>query len=184
MAVLLIILIILLVLFIIGFLIYNGLIAARNKVKNAWSQIDVQLKKRYDLVPNLIETVKGYVKHEQLTLTKITELREQAMQAKDIKETMKANEKMSKEIGGLLNVVVENYPDLKASQNFLMLQEELSGIENKIAYSRQFYNDTVMDYNNKIEMFPTNIFAKAFNFKKQDFLEATSKEKENVKVSF
>ncbi len=184
MAVLLIILIILAVIFVVGFLIYNGLIAARNKVKNAWSQIDVQLKKRYDLVPNLIETVKGYVKHEQLTLTKITELRTQAMQTKDIKETMKANEKMSKEIGGLLNVVVENYPDLKASQNFLMLQEELSGIENKIAYSRQFYNDTVMDYNNKTEMFPTNMFAKMFNFQKQGFLEATSKEKENVKVSF
>jgi LemA protein len=184
MAILYILLIILAIIFIVSFLIYNGLIAARNKVRNAWSQIDVQLKKRYDLVPNLIETVKGYVKHEQVTLTKITELRTQAMQTKDIKETMKANEKMSKEIGGLLNVVVENYPDLKASQNFLMLQEELSGIENKIAYSRQFYNDTVMDYNNKTEMFPTNLFAKMFSFQKQEFLEATSKEKENVKVSF
>ncbi len=184
MAILYILLIILAVILFVSFLIYNGLIAARNKVKNAWSQIDVQLKKRYDLVPNLVETVKGYLKHEQGTLTKITELRAQAMQTKDRKETMKANEQMSKAIGGLLNVVVENYPDLKASQNFLMLQEELSGIENKIAYSRQYYNDTVMDYNNKTEMFPTNLFAKMFNFQKQEFLEATTEERKNVKVSF
>jgi len=165
-------------------LMYNGLIITRNKVKNGWSQIDVQLKKRYDLIPNLVETVKGYAKHEAATLTRITELRNQAMQTNDKKLAMKANDQMSKAIGGLINVVVENYPDLKASQNFLMLQEELSGIENKIAYARQFYNDTVMDYNNKLQVFPNNIFAKAFNFKEESFLEATAEEKKNVKVSF
>jgi LemA protein len=168
----------------ISLLIYNGLIIARNKVKNGWSQIDVQLKKRYDLVPNLVETVKGYAKHEQGTLTKITELRNQAMQTKDIKAAMQTNDQMSKAIGGLLNVVVENYPDLKASQNFLQLQEELSGIENKIAYARQYYNDVVMDYNNKIQVFPNSVFAKTFNFKEETFLEAKTEERSNVKVSF
>ncbi len=179
-----ILLVILVVLVLIIIFIYNGLIKARNLVKNSWSQIDVQLKKRYDLVPNLVETVKGYAKHEQETLTKITSLREQAMQAKDIKSTMKVNDQMSKAIGGLINAVVENYPDLKASQNFLMLQEELAGIENKIAYARQFYNDKVMDYNNKLQVFPNNIFAKLFNFKEETFLEALAEEKKNVKVSF
>jgi LemA protein len=178
------IVIILAILLFIGFLIYNSLIVSRNKVKNAWSQIDVQLKKRYDLVPNLVETVKGYAKHEKQTLEKITSMRSQAMQAKTTSEKMKANDKMSKAIGGLINAVAENYPDLKASQNFMMLQEELSGIENKIAYSRQYYNDSVMRFNNKIEMFPTNVFAKMFNFKQKDFLETEQKEKEPVKVSF
>jgi len=184
MAALWIILIILAVVFFISFLIYNGLIASRNRVKNAWSQIDVQLKKRYDLVPNLVETVKGYAKHEKQTLQNITQMRTQAMQAKTQAEQMKVNDKMSKAISGLLNVVVENYPDLKASQNFLMLQEELSGIENKIAYSRQYYNDSIMRYNNKVEMFPTNIFAGIFNFQKKEFLETEQKEREPVKVSF
>ncbi len=179
-----ILIIILAIILFISFLIYNSLIVSRNNVKNAWSQIDVQLKKRYDLVPNLVETVKGYVKHESKTLENITNIRSQAMQAKSQSEKMKVNDKMSKAIGGLLNVVVESYPDLKASQNFLMLQEELSGIENKIAYSRQYYNDSIMRYNNKIEMFPTNVFANMFNFKKKDFLETDKKEKEPVKVSF
>lgn len=179
-----ILLIIVAVLLLICFMIYNSLIISRNKVKNAWSQIDVQLKKRYDLVPNLVETVKGYAKHEAQTLTKITDMRAQAMQAKTAPEKMKANDKMSKAIGGLINAVAENYPDLKASQNFMMLQEELSGIENKIAYSRQYFNDSVMRLNNKIEMFPTNIFANIFNFKKENFLETEQKEREPVKVSF
>jgi LemA protein len=182
---LIIILVILGIILLMAFFMYNGLIIARNKVKNGWSQIDVQLKKRYDLVPNLVETVKGYAKHEAGTLTKITELRNQAIASKDDrKATMKANDQMSKAIGGLISVVVENYPDLKASQNFLMLQEELSGIENKIAYARQYYNDTVMDYNNKIQTVPSNMFAKMFNFKEETFLEATSEEKKNVKVTF
>ena len=181
--VLIIILIILLILLIAMFAIYNTLVRLRNRVKNAWSQIDVQLKKRYDLLPNLIETVKGYMKHEANTLTKITELRSQAMSAKDIGMKMKANTALSSALGSL-KVAFENYPDLKASQNFLMLQEELSGIENKIAYARQFYNDSVMLNNNKIEMFPTNIVAGMFSFKKQDFFEAPENEKKNIKVSF
>lgn len=181
---LIIILVILGIILLMAFFLYNGLIIARNKVKNGWSQIDVQLKKRYDLVPNLVETVKGYAKHEAGTLSRITELRNQAMQTKDIKAAMKTNDQMSKAISGLINVVVENYPDLKASQNFLMLQEELAGIENKIAYARQYYNDTVMDYNNKLQIFPNNMFAKMFNFKDEAFLEATTEEKKNVKVTF
>lgn len=181
---LIIILVILGIVLLMTLIMYNSLIIIRNKVKNGWSQIDVQLKKRYDLIPNLVETVKGYAKHEAGTLSRITELRNQAMQAKDIKSAMKTNDQMSKAIGGLLNIVVENYPDLKASQNFLMLQEELSGIENKIAYARQYYNDTVMDYNNKLQIFPNNLFAKMFGFKEETFLETSSEERKNVKVSF
>jgi LemA protein len=177
-------LIIIAVLLVICFLIYNSLIMTRNNVKNAWSQIDVQLKKRYDLVPNLVETVKGYAKHEKQTLADITKMRTQAMNAKDLTSTMKANDKMSKAISGLLNVVVENYPSLRASENFLMLQEELAGIENKIAYSRQYYNDSIMNYNNRVQMFPTNIFANMFGFKEKEFLETEKTERKNVKVSF
>ena len=180
----LIILIIIAVLILIVFGIYNSLIRTRNNVENAWSQIDVQLKKRYDLVPNLIETVKGYMKHEKETLTEITQLRNQAMNAKDRDLKMKADDKMAKAVSGILNVVVENYPDLKANQNFLQLQEELSGIENKIAYSRQYYNDSVMMYNNKVQTVPTNMFAKMFNFQDKKFLETPETEKKNVKVSF
>lgn len=163
--------------------IYNGLIRLRNRVKNAWSQIDVQLKKRYDLVPNLVQTVKGYMKHEASTLQKITELRSQAINTKDQALKVKANNELTKALGQL-KIAFENYPDLKASQNFLMLQEELSGIENKIAYARQFYNDSVMVYNNKIEMFPSNIIAGMFNFESKEFFEAPELEKKNVKVSF
>lgn len=181
---LIIILIIIGIILLMALFMFNSLVVIRNKVKNGWSQIDVQLKKRYDLVPNLVEAVKGYAKHEAGTLSKITELRNQAMASKDIKTTMKTNDQLSKAIGGMINVVVESYPDLKASQNFLMLQEELSGIENKIAYARQYYNDTIMDYNNKIQIFPNSIFAKMFNFKEEIFLEASSEEKQNVKVSF
>lgn len=183
MATWLIILIIVLLLLIIIWAIFNSLVRLRNRVKNSWSQIDVQLKKRYDLVPNLIETVKGYMKHEKDTFTTITQLRAQAMSAKDLGMKAKANNELSKALSNL-NVAVENYPELKASQNFLMLQEELAGIENKIAYARQFYNDSVMLYNNKTEMFPSNIFANMFNFKKEQFFEAPEEERKNVKVSF
>jgi len=164
--------------------IYNSLIKLDNRTDNSWAQIDVQLKKRYDLIPNLIETVKGYVKHEKGTLESIVALRNTAMNTKDIKETMNINDKMSKAIGGMINVVVEKYPDLKASQNFMMLQEELSGIESKIAYSRQYYNDTVMTLENKIEMFPSNIIASMFHFKKKPYLKIQEEERKNVKVSF
>jgi len=164
--------------------IYNKLAKLKVMVEEASSDIETFLKQRYDMIPNLVEIVKGYAKHEAGTLSKITELRNQAMQTKDIKAAMKTNDQLSKAIGGLLNVVVENYPDLKASQNFLMLQEELSGIENKIAYARQYYNDTIMDYNNKLQVFPNSVFAKMFNFKEETFLEATAEEKKNIKVSF
>ena len=173
--------VVLLLLIIFG--IYNGLVRARNRVRNSFSQIDVQLKKRYDLVPNLIETVKGYMKHEKETFTKITQLRTQAMSAKDMSMKAKANNELSNVLGGL-KIAFENYPDLKANQNFMMLQEELAGIENKIAYARQFYNDSVMRYNNKTEVFPSNIFANMFNFKKEVFFEAPEEERKNVKVSF
>ena len=178
------VLILIALILIICFSIYNSLIRVKNKVKNARSQIDVQLKKRYDLVPNLIQTVKGYMKHEKTVLEDITKMRSKAIDTKDISSEMKINDKMSKAISGILNVAVENYPDLKASKNFLMLQEELSGIENKIAYSRQYYNDAVMDYNNRIEMFPTNVFANLLNFKEEKFLETPAEQKKNIKVSF
>jgi LemA protein len=179
---------ILIVLFVILFItvisVYNILIRLTNRSDNAWAQIDVQLKKRYDLIPNLVETIKGYAKHEKGTLESVVALRNAAINSKDIKETMNLNDKMSKALGAMVNVVVEKYPDLKASQNFLMLQEELSGIEGKIAYSRQYYNDTVMVLENKIEMFPSNIIAKIFKFEKKPYLQIEEKEKKNVKVSF
>jgi LemA protein len=181
---LIILLIVIFVLLIVIWATYNSLIRARNNVENAWAQIDVQLKKRYDLVPNLLETVKGYMKHEKAVFTEITQLRSQAMQAKDRGLAMKANDKLTKAIDGILNVAVENYPELKASQNFMMLQEELSGIENKIAYSRQYFNDSVLSYNNKIQTFPSNIFAKMFGFKEKDFLEIPETEKAVPKVAF
>jgi len=181
---LLVLIIILAVILISCFAIYNSLIRSRNNVENAWSQIDVQLKKRYDLIPNLIETVKGYMKHEAGTLKEITQLRAQAMGVKDRDLKMRAESQISKAVSGLLNVAVESYPDLKASQNFMMLQEELSGVESKIAYSRQYYNDSIMVYNNKVQMFPTNVFAKMFSFEDKKFLETAEAEKKNVKVSF
>ena len=164
--------------------IYNALIRLRNQVKNAWSQIDVQLKRRHDLIPNLIETAKGYMQHERETFEKITQARAQAMQAGNIKDVSKAegalNDAMSK-----FYLVVENYPDLKANQNFLSLQEELTSTENKISFSRQAYNDQVLFYNNKILMFPSNIVAGMFSFKEEDFFEIERKEEREVpKVEF
>jgi LemA protein len=181
-AIVLIVLIVIVVFYLIS--IYNSLVALRNQVKNAWSQIDVQLKRRHDLIPNLIETVKGYVKHERDTLENITKYRSQAMGAGTIAEKSKAEGLLSGALGQL-NVVVENYPDLKANQNFLSLQEELTSTENKISFSRQSYNDQVLFYNNKIEMFPSNIIAGMFKFVKEVFFELEDKkEKEVPKVSF
>ncbi len=164
--------------------IYNSLIALRNQVKNAWSQIDVQLKRRHDLIPNLLETVKGYMHHERETLESIVKARSSAMGAGTIAEKSAAESVLSSALGKL-NVVVENYPDLKANQNFLALQEELTSTENKISFSRQNYNDQVLFYNNKIEMFPSNIIAGMFNFMKEVFFELENKaEREVPKVSF
>jgi LemA protein len=174
--------IVLLVLWLIG--IYNGLVRLRNQVKNAWAQIDVQLKRRYDLIPNLIETVKGYMKHEAETFQKITMYRAQAMNADSVGEKGKAEGLLSGALGQL-RVAVENYPDLKANQNFLALQEELTSTENKISFSRQNYNDQVLFYNNKIQMFPSNIVAGMFGFKLEEFFELENQEERVApKVSF
>jgi len=149
---------------------FNSLVRLRNQVKNAWSQIDVQLKRRHDLIPNLIETAKGYMKHEKETLTGITEARSKAMGAGSIPEKAKAEGALNGAMSKFF-LVVENYPDLKANQNFLALQEELTSTENKIAFARQSYNDQVLFYNNKIQMFPSNIIANMFNFIASEFFE-------------
>ncbi len=163
--------------------IYNSLVKLRNRVKNAWSQIDVQLKRRHDLIPNLIETVKGYMTHERETLENITRARSNAIDAKSIPEKAQA-ESMLSGLLGKLQIAVEAYPDLKANQNFLALQEELTSTENKISFSRQNYNDQVLFFNNKIEMFPSNIIAGMFNFNQSDFFEILEAEKAVPKVSF
>jgi LemA protein len=171
-----------LVLFVIG--MYNSLVQLRNRVKNAWSQIDVQLKRRHDLIPNLVETAKGYMKHERGTFEAVTEARSRAMGAGSIPDKAKAEGALSGAISRFM-LVVENYPDLKANQNFLALQEELSSTENKIAFSRQNYNDQVLFFNNKIQMFPSNIIANTFNFKTQEFFELEDKgERAAPKVDF
>lgn len=162
---------------------YNGLIQNRNRVKNAWSQIDVQLKKRFDLIPNLVETVKGYAKHEKSVFEEVTKARAAVMKASGVKETADAQNMLTGALKSLF-AVAENYPDLKASQNFLMLQEELSGIEGKIAYARQAYNDTVLHYNNSIQVFPGNIFASMFGFQSENFFEVEVAQREPVKVQF
>lgn len=163
---------------------YNSLIQLRNRVKNAWSQIDVQLKRRHDLIPNLIETVKGYMKHEREIMENITKYRSQAMSANTVGEKAQAEGMLSGALGQL-RIQVENYPDLKANQNFLSLQEELTSTENKISFSRQSYNDQVLFFNNKIQMFPSNILAGMFNFKEEEFFEVEDeKERAVPKVDF
>ena len=163
--------------------LYNGLIKFRNRTDEAYSDIDVQLKRRYDLIPNLMETVKGYMQHEAGTLQKVTEARATAMQAGTMAEKAQAENQLTETLKSLF-AVSENYPDLKASQNFLQLQDELSDTENKIQAARRFYNGQVRDFNTKIQTFPNNIFAGILNFKKYDFFEAEAKEKENVQVKF
>lgn len=170
------------VLFVIS--MYNSLIQLRNRVKNAWSQIDVQLKRRHDLIPNLIETVKGYMKHEREIMENITKYRSQAMDASTVGEKAQAEGLLSGALGQL-RVQVENYPDLKANQNFLALQEELTSTENKISFARQSYNDQVLFYNNKIQMFPSNIIAGIFKFMQEEFFQVEDeKERAVPKVSF
>jgi LemA protein len=174
--------IVILVLWMFG--MYNGLVRMRNQVKNAWSQIDVQLKRRHDLIPNLVETARGYMKHERETLEAITKARNLAVQANGVAEQGKAEGQLNEAISRFL-VVVENYPDLKASQNFLALQEELTTTENKVGFSRQFYNDQVQRFNTKIESVPTNIMANMFNFKQADFFEIeVAAEREAPQVKF
>lgn len=166
-------------------MIYNGLVALRNRVKNAWSQIDVQLKRRYDLIPNLIETCKGYMKYEKEVLENVTKARTQAINVTgDIAEKAKAENALSQTLRSLF-AVSENYPELKANQNMLALQEELTSTENKIGFARQHYNDQVMTLNTTIEKFPSNIIANMFNFQKEAFFEIEApEERKPVKVQF
>lgn len=161
--------IVLLVIIIIG--MFNSLVGLRNRVKNAWSQIDVQLKRRYDLIPNLVETAKMYMTHERSTMEAITQARAGAMATGgSVGEKAKAESALSAAVGNFM-LAVEAYPDLKANQNFMMVQEQLSTTENKIAFARQAYNDAVLFFNNKIEMFPSNIIAGMFNFKQAEMFE-------------
>ncbi len=163
--------------------IYNGLVTAKNKVKNAWAQIDVQLNRRADLIPNLVETVKGYAAHESSVFEDVTAARAGLMNANGVKEISEANNQLSSTLKTLF-AVAENYPELKANENFKELQAQLAQTEDKIAYSRQFYNDTVLMYNNKCQTFPSNIFAGMFGFKEADFFEAAGEARSVPKVEF
>jgi LemA protein len=163
--------------------LYNSVIRLNNQVKNAWAQIDVQLKRRADLIPNLIESVKGYMKHEKGVLTDVTKARTAFMDAGSMKEKAKASNMMTDTLKTLF-AVSENYPQLKANENFMQLQEELTGTENKISYARQLYNDLVMEFNNKIQVFPNNVFAGWFHFTQKESFEASAEEKKVVKVKF
>ena len=168
------------------FAIYNSLVRLRNQVKNSWSQIDVQLKRRHDLIPNLVETAKGYMAHERETLESVTKARTSAVEAsgRGVGQQAKAEGALS-EILTRFFAVAENYPDLKANQNFLALQEELTSTENKISFARQFYNDGVMFLNNKVQMFPSNMVASMTGFKVGEFFELeVAAEREAPKVSF
>ncbi|MFH1890595.1 MAG: LemA family protein [Candidatus Kuenenbacteria bacterium] len=163
--------------------VYNGLIKLKNRTDEAWSDIDVQLKRRYDLIPNLVETVKGYAKHEKELFENVTKARSEAMNAKGAGEKGKAENMLSDTLKSLF-AVAENYPDLKASNNFSKLQDELTDTENKIQASRRFYNGNVRDFNTKIQVFPNNMAAGMLKFSKYEFFEAGEKEKENVEVQF
>lgn len=172
---------VLLILYVIG--TYNGLVSLRNKKDDQWSQIDVQLKRRADLIPNLVEIVKGYAKHESETLEKVIEARNTYMTAKTPEEEMKASGEVTQALNKLL-ALSEAYPELKANQNFLGLQQDVSDTEDKISYARQFYNDSVLTYNNKVQMFPSNIIAGMFNFTKASFFEVSDSDKQAPKISF
>ena len=163
--------------------LYNGLITLKNRTDEAWSDIDVQLKRRYDLIPNLIESVKGYAAHEAGTFQKVTEARNAAMGAKTMAEHAQAENALSQTLKALF-AVAEAYPELKASQNFLHLQEELTDTENKVQASRRFYNGNVRDFNTKLQVFPSNIIAGTLGFKARDFFEAEEGEKAVPVVKF
>ena len=174
-------LVIIFVFYVIG--IYNRLVNARNKVKDQFAQIDVQLKRRIDLIPNLVETVKGYAKHEEGTLKEVIEARNKMANANNINEELEASGEVTSALNKLF-ALAESYPELKANENFMSLQKDLKETEDKISYARSFYNDTVLNYNNMREQFPSNIIAGMFNFEKIDFFKADDKDKENVKVEF
>ena len=162
---------------------YNGLVKRRNQVDNAWSQIDVQLKRRHDLIPNLVETVKGYAAHERGTFEAVTNARANAINAQSPQDQAQAENVLSGALKSLF-AVAEAYPDLKANQNFLNLQEELTATEDKVAYSRQYYNDAVLSYNTQIQKFPTVFLAGMFHFEKREFFDAAPEETEPVQVQF
>jgi LemA protein len=161
--------------------IYNGLVRLRNRVDNSWKQIDVQLKRRHDLIPNLVEVVKDYMSYEQEVLQNVTKARSQAMQASGPAEAGRAENMLTEALKSLF-AVTENYPELKANQNVSQLQEELTSTENKIAFARQLYNDTVMNYNNKIQTVPSNVVAGAFGFGEREYFEVPEGEREAVSV--
>lgn len=173
--------VVLIILYVIG--AYNKLVVLRNKVRDQWAQMDVQLKRRFDLIPNLVETVKGYAKHESDTLENVVKARNTFLSATTPEEEIKADGELTKAMTKLF-ALTENYPDLKANTNFIELQNELGETENKIAYARQFYNDIVLKYNNQIEVVPSNFVAMLFKFKKEAFFEANETERENVQVKF
>jgi LemA protein len=174
-------LIVLLVIWVIA--LYNGLVKMRNRIEAAWAQIDVQLKRRYDLIPNLVETVKGYASHERETLENVTAARNMAMNAEGPAATAQAENVLTGALKSLF-AVAEAYPDLKANQNFLQLQEELTSTEDRVAYSRQFYNDMVQSYNTKIQQFPAVVIAGAFKFTEREYFEADDESRGPVKVEF
>ena len=162
---------------------YNTLVKLRNRMKDQWAQIDVQLKRRADLIPNLVETVKGYAKHEEGTFKEVVEARNKAVNAGTVNEKIEANNELTGALTKLF-ALTEAYPELKANENFMSLQNDLKETEDKITYARQFYNDSAMTYNNVLQMFPSNIFAGIFGFKKYDFFKADEKEKETPQVKF
>jgi LemA protein len=162
---------------------YNGLVSLRNRIENAWAQIDVQLKRRYDLIPNLVETVKGYASHERETLDAVIEARNAGMTATGPHDQAEAENQITGALKSLF-ALSEAYPDLKANQNFAQLQEELTGTEGRIAYARQFYNDTVYRYNTKIQSFPSNVLANAFRFSEREYFEADDESRGPTQVQF
>jgi LemA protein len=181
---LIVIVVVIVVLVLVFVAMYNGLVKLRNRVDNAWSQIDVQLKRRHDLIPNLVETVKGYAKHEAETLEKVVQARNMAINAHGVAETAQAENMLTGALKSLF-ALSEAYPDLKANTNFLELQEELTSTEDRVAYSRQFFNDTVLKYNNKIQTIPSNVIAGMFNFTAREFFEVEEPEARNApKVEF
>ena len=174
--------VVLLILFVVG--VYNNLVSLRLRVKNAWAQIDTQLKRRFDLIPNLVETVKGYAKHEEGTLEKVIEARNKYTAANSVNDTAAASNELSNCLKSIF-ALSESYPDLKANENFKALQIELTGTEDKIAFARQFYNDTVQKYNESLAVFPNNLVANMFGFKEEPFFAVTDEaQREAVKVQF
>jgi LemA protein len=179
----LVVLAVVVVLLVVSVLIYNGLVRRRNQVDNAWSQIDVQLKRRYDLIPNLVETVKGYAGHERGTLEAVTEARARAIGAQGPADQASAESVLTGALKSLF-AVAESYPDLRASQNFLQLQQELSATEDRAAYARQYYNDAVLTYNNAVSTVPQSIFAAMFKFRPREYFQAGGEERGPVPVQF